>query len=421
MGNSNLLFESIFKRKLRDPGTPDYLKEITKQYPYFSPAQFFLLLQSERGTAAYHELAAKTAVLFNNVHWLQFQLQEQEATSEESAGTELSNDNPSIDHKPGDDSSAQLSGPPAKVEYPGINNNGLAEKISTVSDLPHTDDASGGIDSHQPDLASQEIVPETLPGEKDLVPASLSNQQQISASGIGHSEPKEEDTAKNGDDFLKAPLEEEVETIVDADPRFTPPQQELKNGIGDPGNTENIRSESRVTDVVDDTPDGENFNYEHIPLVNTPEEHEGPLPDQEMEPLKFRLNIDPPAATSQEFIFEPLHTSDYFASLGIKLSEEIKPSDKLGKQLKSFTEWLKTMKKVHTDQLPPLSGQADMSIQKLAEQSNVDDVVLTEAMADVLLLQGKPAKARELYKKLSLLNPSKSTYFAAKIDQLKGE
>jgi hypothetical protein len=38
-----------------------------------------------------------------------------------------------------------------------------------------------------------------------------------------------------------------------------------------------------------------------------------------------------------EISFEPLHTSDYFASQGIKLSEEVQSSDKLGKQLKSFT------------------------------------------------------------------------------------
>ena len=40
-------------------------------------------------------------------------------------------------------------------------------------------------------------------------------------------------------------------------------------------------------------------------------------------------------------------------------------------------------------------------------------------MAAVLAKQGKLAKAIELYQKLSLMNPSKSAYFAAKIEQLK--
>ena len=77
------------------------------------------------------------------------------------------------------------------------------------------------------------------------------------------------------------------------------------------------------------------------------------------------------------------------------------------------------MKKVHGEQLPLQSAQAESSIQQLAEQSNKDDTVVTEAMAEVLVQQGKAGKAIEVYKKLSLLNPAKSTFFAAKIDQLK--
>ncbi len=128
----------------------------------------------------------------------------------------------------------------------------------------------------------------------------------------------------------------------------------------------------------------------------------------------------------EPLLFEPLHTTDYFASVGIKLSEEEKSSGKLGKQLKSFTEWLKTMKKVHADQLIQAAGPAEVeaasaesNIQKLAERSNEEDQIITEAMAEVLLQQGKKEKALEILEKLSLLNPSKSIYFAAKINQIK--
>ena len=53
-------------------------------------------------------------------------------------------------------------------------------------------------------------------------------------------------------------------------------------------------------------------------------------------------------------------------------------------------------------------------------QSNVEGEIITESMAEVFARQGKTAKAAELYQKLSLLNPLKSAYFAAKIEQLKG-
>lgn len=122
---------------------------------------------------------------------------------------------------------------------------------------------------------------------------------------------------------------------------------------------------------------------------------------------------------AEAMIFEPLYTTDYFASQGIKLSDEIKADDKLGKQLKSFTDWLKTMKKVHDQRLPAGNEQLDMAVQNIAEKSNKEADIITESMAEVYISQGKLSKGKEIYQKLSLLNPSKSAYFAAKIELLK--
>jgi hypothetical protein len=124
------------------------------------------------------------------------------------------------------------------------------------------------------------------------------------------------------------------------------------------------------------------------------------------------------AAREEPVLFEPLFATDYFASQGIKLSEEIKPDDKLGLQLKSFTEWLKSMKKVYPARQPEEAGLVDIAIQSQAEKSNTEDEILTETMAEVLAQQGKISKAIEVYQKLSLLNPSKSAYFAAKIESI---
>ena len=136
------------------------------------------------------------------------------------------------------------------------------------------------------------------------------------------------------------------------------------------------------------------------------------------EPVKKSEEITE-ASKNEELIFEPLHTTDYFASQGIKLSEEVQTADKLGKQLKSFTDWLKTMKKVQAGKLPEGSTQIDVAVQSLAEKSNKGQEILTESMAEVYAKQGKLGKANEIYKKLSLLNPAKSAYFAAKIELLK--
>ena len=123
-------------------------------------------------------------------------------------------------------------------------------------------------------------------------------------------------------------------------------------------------------------------------------------------------------AAVEEMIFEPLFASDYFASQGIKLSEDIQPGDKLGKQLKSFTEWLKGMKKIHDTKASEGNEQIDQAVQNLAEKSNQETDILTESMAEAYLQQGKIKKARETLEKLSLLNPAKSAYFAAKIESI---
>ncbi len=56
----------------------------------------------------------------------------------------------------------------------------------------------------------------------------------------------------------------------------------------------------------------------------------------------------------------------------------------------------------------------EMAVNSIARN---DDWV-SESMAEVYARQGKAQKAIEIYEKLSLLNPEKNTYFAAKIENL---
>ena len=120
-------------------------------------------------------------------------------------------------------------------------------------------------------------------------------------------------------------------------------------------------------------------------------------------------------------VFEPYHTIDYFASQGIKVSHEIKADDRLAQQLRSFTEWLKTMRRLPESQAEAqLDEVTQQNIQEFASHSLVEKEVVTESMAEVLIKQNRQGEAVTIYEKLSLLNPSKRAYFAAKIEQLKG-
>jgi hypothetical protein len=120
-----------------------------------------------------------------------------------------------------------------------------------------------------------------------------------------------------------------------------------------------------------------------------------------------------------ELLFEPYYTVDYFASQGIQYKPEEAPSDKFGQQLKSFTDWLKVMKRLPLTELgKSVDPKEERKVEQIAGQSLTSEEVVTEAMAEVWIKQGNTTKAKEVYHKLSLLEPSKSAYFASKISEL---
>ena len=124
------------------------------------------------------------------------------------------------------------------------------------------------------------------------------------------------------------------------------------------------------------------------------------------------------------------HTIDYFTSQGIKIDLNQGHQDELSTKLKKFTDWLKEVKHpvpetqttADLEADTPFSSESDIekAVVTIAEKSNESREVVTETMAEVLGKQGRREKAIQLYQKLSFINPEKSVYFAAKIQQLKG-
>ena len=64
-------------------------------------------------------------------------------------------------------------------------------------------------------------------------------------------------------------------------------------------------------------------------------------------------------------------------------------------------------------------SSSEEKVVQLATHSLDEENVDTETMAEVWIKQGQPEKAIKIYEKLSLLNPSKSSYFAVLIEKLK--
>jgi hypothetical protein len=125
-----------------------------------------------------------------------------------------------------------------------------------------------------------------------------------------------------------------------------------------------------------------------------------------------------PTDLDQLIPIEPYHTVDYFASQGIKLSQTLE-KDELGKKVKSFTDWLRTMKKLQPESAETKSKEQLPVTPTVKDENIPSNVVITEALAEVYLKQGLTDKAIEVYNKLSLQNPANKHIFAAKISLIK--
>ncbi len=398
MDNYNQLFQSIFKKEMGAPDTLKMVEETTASYPYFTPAQFFLLYLTDKESPAYVAQAKKTGALFNNNYWLNYLLSSEANNTEVPASHEFSGNietNTDVQYYTDENSeNIQLVDaghtPEAEVALPEsavINEEIIIVPDAVIQQLSTTAEIAVAINIIDDAEQIETLSPVVAMPDAVSIPVVDLNLDEAFAQEV---EPANE-LIKNFDAAVNETEAAAIKASPEAEISMAEEQQL-------PEETDILIIEKTATNSI---------------------ENEVPL-----QPISFNLSKQP--VTEDTIAFEPLHTSDYFASVGIKLSEEAKPVDRLGQQMKSFTEWLKTMKKIHTEQfaetgIAPQSTvqSSEQQIQQLAEASNKEGEVVTEAMADVLVQQGRVGKAIAVLEKLSLLNPGKITYFAAKINQLK--
>lgn len=226
-------------------------------------------------------------------------------------------------------------------------------------------------------------------------------------------------------------------TMVDEPPvEETKVVAETKPGTGEITAIENKPAEGTTAPVVQKSISLEDPATGHIAAVGNQQsvKQEAKVEEAPKEAAKAEENtsavalaeaVNAPAAQPviNEIGFDPYHTIDYFASQGIKLKLEELAKDKLGQQLKSFTEWLRSMKRIGPAGINGAGAQLDetaqQAIQSIADTSIEGKDIVTEAMAEVWVKQGNYRKAIAIYEKLSLQNPVKSPYFADRIQQLK--
>jgi hypothetical protein len=361
------------------------LQQLTKRYPFFAPAQFLLLQKLKATDAEGYDKQKQKAVLY-----LHDPLQFEYFVNADKFYV----DEETLLHQPAQHSFASHPDEADSIEpSPTILSEEQSFLHQDVLTTPMTD-SEPPTDFSSPIPVDKEVEEETLEPAEETARTEQPEKEQTSPAL-----PDDETSAADSEISLAggnsalteaesfATSTEATATEHPTSGGFSSPEQTNKSEVHEqhlesalPGATTNPPEEESATAVIQPT-----VNADAAPL------------------------------------FEPFHTVDYFASQGIKITADELPKDKLGKQLRSFTEWLKIMKRLPATEIGKAPQTvAEKTVENLASHSVEGSDVITEAMAEVWTKQGNREKAIETYNKLSLLNPSKKAYFAAKIENLKG-
>ena len=173
-----------------------------------------------------------------------------------------------------------------------------------------------------------------------------------------------------------------------------------------------------------------------------------------MEQTAFSQALDE-EETSLDDLIQPVFTENYFQHQGIEISDalpDIAAQEEEQEQedpkslmvMMGFDEWLLFLKKKNDakkseeedkaflrsmwqrEKLAAAIGEEDDNIPEAVFEMAINsidkqDIMVSESLAEIHVKQGHFDKAIEIYRKLSLQNPEKKTYFAAKINHLNKE
>ncbi|MHA4811822.1 hypothetical protein ACX0G9_27250 [Flavitalea flava] len=424
------LLKHLFQADTLEEVPRERLENLIEEYPSFGVARYLLSqkLGAEKAVT-FQEETLKTNLYFSNPFWLHWLLQNQPATQPRPA-TVLP---PSL--------------PVFKVaQEEKVQEEKVAKEEVAEAEMQET---SNGIVGTALEQANEIREPEVMKEDESVAEHSFNEDEKAEElPEQSQSFPETEDSGldgKNADEELVENLDENlnkelVEKLDEEKSNEKEPDQEYPVMSEESPNSFEKSGSSLEEPVffLEEVITGGKADEPHTepasgpgPETVTEYKQESVVTQQENKPsggeipqapkaFNFTLSpiIDPPI--DSPLVFESFHTIDYFASQGIKLRLDENPSDRLGKQVKSFTDWLKVMRRLpqkNAEIIPDIA--AESKIQAIAAHSIEGKEVVTETMAEVLSKQGMKDKAIEVYRKLSLLNPGKSAYFASKIEQLK--
>jgi len=417
----NHIAKSIFERPDVENISLDELDFLVEEYPYF-PVIHFLRTRKLLADQVSPALSgvARTALYFPNPHWLNFQLEAIPIPgNQEPALSEIMTTPSGVEEL---DSFIEEESPVPEAEI-------IQEETETFYDdkrvfnpgEPEKEETPTELASTNFDTVETEISPETeAEGEfqneqQELEGVQSTTELQELAVEETEVEPLIEEPAVDNSK-VESQMEPQDLTTVYTE---TEPIVESKEQSVDYAETESLvelqepefenQVESSESDLTIQSTEPELVEAENI---DNDVQAGIELPSMEVSTGPGNENLEIP--------IEPLFAVDYFASQGIKLKLEEEATDKLSIKLRSFTDWLKAMKKIHPEKLDhKMNQEEENNIRVYAETSNEPKELYSESLAEVYLQQGLRQKAVQVFEKLSLLDPSKSAYFAARIREIK--
>ena len=477
------ILDAIFGKNDLDSVSLDEIREIINEFPSFNAAHFLLSKKLKlESHSSFEKESMKTALYFHNAFWLQMLLEDknnaepeelfpaiQRAQTEnhfdEKFRTETSTENipdPEIVNSPiselnenkEDALNENKSEPISPINFEFEMDEENSDRVMSFDDLISKYNIE--LTDSFKEVSSESDKEVVLESPKDSKVDVFGNETAEFDNEIVETEKENspEYSTENGDEIIETPnaasdsvqLETQEEIVnefeytneedlnesdhdleafdrpFDSDLQTfeTPPSEsmvEQKNVSPiEIGHIEKVPEDNTQAETSISNSNSNENDYEAFDGINEITTDDIALPYSESQ--KPLTNFD--AKNSESILFTPYHMVDYFASQGIKLVLEDQPTDNFGKQLKSFTDWLKVMKKIPVSPLVEKTNEKETErIRHFAAHSLEDRDILTESMAEVLAKQGMYENAIALYQKLSLIYPPKSAYFASRIEQLK--
>lgn len=419
---ANRIIQHIFQEPSLPQVSEAALEQMVTDYPYFTAARLLLAQKSYDRYLNLHAPAIKKAQLYsNNPHYFfQFVTGELEKSITPPVTSLIDSAFTPTTYTPSDPM------PLANLELPEVEAPAIIPVDETTA-VPSEIVAGTGI---TPGVANEieTVVDEWAeePAAGTAAPAPSEFESVVDEWG----KPVELDTASTPDTVVEEEWAEE-EDEIEAPP--TKPSDALW-----------ATSEQQQLDILAENDDTE--APAAAPEAAAPETYAAaaaenePAPvaaahtpaSPEEEPLKI-FPFERQEETETTLTFQPLYTDDYFAYKKLKEPEQADDLNEKGAaEMRSFTDWLREMKqgfaqKANKDwyheQLTRSYTDADPEVSETVEKMAMESITLnedivSETLAEIWARQRQYQTAIQIYQKLSLLNPNKSTYFAQKIQEL---